>query len=87
MNLFTAGVLYVLIWWVVLFAVLPFGPKPEIDPDEHTGWRGARPNPMIGRKVIVTTLIALVLWGGAYVLITGPWLSFREGGFFALTVK
>ena len=42
---------------------------------------------MIGRKVIVTTLIALVLWGGAYVLFTGPWLSFREGGFFALTVK
>jgi len=87
MTPFTAVVLFVLIWWVVLFAVLPFGPKPDIDPDALTGWRGARPNPMIGRKVIVTTLITLVLWGAAYMLISGPWLSFRAGGFLALPAK
>ena len=87
MNLFTAVVLYVLIWWVVLFAVLPFGPKPDLEPDKLTGWRGARPNPMIGRKVIATTLFSLVIWAGAYVLISGPWLSFRAGGFFALPGK
>jgi predicted secreted protein len=79
MNWFTGLVLYLLIWWVVLFAVLPFGTRPITEADEHTGWRGAPANPRMGIKVIATTLVAAVIWVGAYLLITGPWLSFRHG--------
>lgn len=79
MNWFNGLVLYVLIWWIALFAVLPFGTKPVADPDASTGWRGAPERPLLLRKVIATTLLAAVIWFGAYLLITSDWLSFRHG--------
>jgi predicted secreted protein len=77
MNWFTAVILFVLIWWTVLFAVLPFGVKPLADADERTGWRGAPANPMLGRKIIATTLVSLVLWAGGMAVIHSDWGSFR----------
>ena len=41
MNWFTGLVVYVLIWWTVLFAVLPISTRPVDDADERSGWRGA----------------------------------------------
>ena len=77
MNWFTAFVLYTMIWWTVLFAVLPFGTKPVADADEATGWRGAPARPLMGRKLLATTVISAVLWAGAMALIRSDWLSFR----------
>jgi predicted secreted protein len=76
---FTGSVLYVLIWWTVLFAVLPFGTRPVSEADPETGWRGVPERPHMLRKVIATTLLAGVVWTGAYVLISSDWLSFRHG--------
>ncbi len=83
MNWFTGVVLYVLIWWTALFAVLPIGTRPVEAADEQTGWRGVPERPMMLRKVIVTTLIAAVLWGGCYALIRSDLISFRHGMFAA----
>jgi predicted secreted protein len=79
MNWFTGCVLYALIWWTVLFAVLPFGTHPVPEADKHTGWRGAPEHPHLLRKAIATTIVAAIIWFGAYLLITSPWLSFRHG--------
>jgi predicted secreted protein len=79
MNWFTGVVLYLLIWWIALFAVLPWGTRPLPDPDSATGWRGAPDRPRIGLKVLMTTLVAAVIWGLCYLLISSPWLSFRSG--------
>ncbi len=79
MTGFTAFVLYTLIWWTVLFAVLPFGTRPVADADAVTGWRGAPERPMIARKLLATTLIAAVLWGIAMLIIKSDWWSFRVG--------
>jgi predicted secreted protein len=76
---FTGSVLYVLIWWTVLFAVLPFGTRPVSEADPETGWRGVPERPHMLRKVIATTLLAGVVWTGAYVLISSDWRSFRHG--------
>ena len=65
MNWFTSVVLFVLIWWVVIFAVLPFGTRPVDVDQEAGGWRGAPERPMLGRKIIATTVIAVLLWAGA----------------------
>jgi predicted secreted protein len=83
MNWFTGVVLYILIWWVVLFAVLPIGTRPVEDADARSGWRGTPKNPRLLMKVVVTTLIAGVVWFGAWLLITSDWLSFRHGMFAA----
>jgi predicted secreted protein len=79
MGWFTGSVLYVLIWWTVLFAVLPFGTQPVSEADSETGWRGVPERTHLLRKVIATTLVAGVVWAGAYALINSDWLSFRHG--------
>jgi predicted secreted protein len=72
-------VLYVLIWWVALFAVLPWGIRPQTEPDPTSGWRGAPEHPRLLRTLIATTLVAGVIWLAAYWLIASPYLSFRTG--------
>lgn len=77
MNWFTAAVVFIMTWWIVLFAVLPFGVHPMEEADTDTGWRGAPSHPHMGRKIIATTLIALVLWLGMMTIIRSDWFSFR----------
>jgi len=74
---FTAFVLFALIWWTVLFAVLPFGTRPVADADAATGWRGAPERPLMGRKVLATTAISVVIWAIAMLIIRSDWWSFR----------
>ena len=82
MNWFTGVVLFVCLWWIALFAVLPIGTKPVVRPDDKSGWRGAPEQPQILRKVIITTIVTVFLWTGSYLLIRSDYVSFRHG-FFA----
>ncbi len=79
MGWFTGVVLYVLIWWIALFAVLPFGVRPHAEPDPHTGWRGAPEQPHLLRAVLATTVVAGIVWLAAFWLVSSPYLSFRHG--------
>ncbi|EHM00055.1 hypothetical protein HMPREF9946_02749 [Acetobacteraceae bacterium AT-5844] len=80
MGWVTGTMVYVLVWWTVLFAVLPFGVEPdEAGAREHGGWRGAPRRPAILNKVIWTTVVATVVWAGIYYLTISDWLSFRSG--------
>jgi predicted secreted protein len=68
MSVFTGILLYVIIWWVVLFMVLPWKAHPPETPE--TGHAQSAPErPMLWRKAAATTAIAAVLWVGAYWLI------------------
>ncbi|WP_158747351.1 DUF1467 family protein [Acidisphaera sp. L21] len=78
MGWFTACVLFVLIWWTVLFAVLPFWTRPVADAvEENGGWRGAPERPLLLRKLVATTIVAAIIWGGSVALIQSPYFSFR----------
>jgi predicted secreted protein len=82
MDWFTGAVVYLLIWWTALFAVLPIGTRPVEDADpEAGGWRGAPAKPLLLRKVLGTTILSAVLWLGVYALIESGLVSFREGWF------
>ena len=67
MNWFTGIVLFVIIWWTALFAVLPIGTRPVSQADEASGWRGAPERPRLMMKVIVTTIVACVSVDRRYV--------------------
>ena len=79
MNWFTGVAMYILIWWIVLFAVLPFGTRPVANADANTGWRGAPERPRMWRKMLITTIVAAIVWVGFYLIISSDWLSFRHG--------
>jgi predicted secreted protein len=76
MGWLTGVVVYVLVWWVTLFAILPLWVKPAEPKEGHDP--GAPQHPYLGRKLALTTLVAAVIWLGIYVVVHQPWLSFRD---------
>ena len=73
----TAILVYVIIWWVVLFAVLPWGVRQSehVEPGQDPG---APENPRLLLKAAVTTVVAAVIWLGFYWLYQSGLVSFRE---------
>jgi predicted secreted protein len=55
--------LYFVIWWIVLFAVLPFGVTSQVDAGEVAAGTepGAPAAPALREKAIWTTLVASVV--------------------------
>jgi predicted secreted protein len=70
MPISTALAIFFLIWWVVLFAVLPWGVRSQHEGGEVVPGTdpGAPAIPSIGRKLIWTTLVAAVIFAGFYVV-------------------
>jgi predicted secreted protein len=83
MSWFNGFVVYFLIWWLTLFAILPIGARPAPEGDPAGGWRGVPERPRLLRKALLTTIVAAVIFAGVHALIVSDWLSFR-GGWFAL---
>ena len=77
MTWLTAVVVYILVWWVVLFAILPLWVTPT-EPGELGFAAGAPRRPLMLRKLLLTSVVAAVIWLAIYVIVSGPWLSFRE---------
>ena len=74
-------IVYVLIWWIIFFSVLPIGIQSNkekfkekiegIDP-------GAPINPKIGKKFLITTLITSIIFIVIYYLVEINLLNLRE---------
>jgi predicted secreted protein len=71
-----AIVAYVVIWWVVIFAVLPFGIK-SVEQGEPGHDAGAPANPRLLLKAGITTIIASIIWLAVYLVINSDLISFR----------
>ena len=76
MGWVTGIVVYILAWWVTLFAVLPLWITPS-EPDDLGHAAGAPRNPLLARKLALTSAVAAVIWLGIYIVVSEPWLSFR----------
>ncbi|MBJ3777457.1 DUF1467 family protein [Acuticoccus mangrovi] len=72
MGLGSGIAIYFIIWWLLLFLVLPFGDRRP-DP-AHERVSGAEPGapalPRMWRKVIITSLLSFVVFGGVYWVLT-----------------
>ncbi|MHA1108968.1 MAG: DUF1467 family protein [Alphaproteobacteria bacterium] len=78
----SGAVVYIIIWWLVLFLTLPIGVRPphEVGEEAQPGNEAGAPvKSHIRIKIAATSLIAAILWGGAYWLIDSDLISFRGG--------
>ncbi len=81
MSITGSIVIYVIIWWIIFFSVLPIGIKHDtkkfnnnlegIDP-------GAPKNPNILKKFLYTTLITTLIFALIYYIVVNDHFNLRE---------
>ncbi len=85
MNLASAIAIYFIIWWLVLFLVLPFGIRNAHETGEAVA-EGHEPgspvNPAILRKALITTVLASAVFAAFYVAKTQGWLDLDSLPFY-----
>ena len=77
MSWATGLMVYLVIWWTILLAVLPLGVRRV----EHPGRgqdHGAPESPQLLKKAIITSLVAAVLWLGFFFLHQSDVFDFRH---------
>jgi len=85
-NLETSLATYLIVWWVVLFSVLPVGVVSHAEAGTKTPGGGdpaAPVNPQLKRKFITTTWVSALLFAPFWIAVHFHWLSlgmFRNFG-------
>ncbi|MGB5094009.1 MAG: DUF1467 family protein [Parvibaculum sp.] len=80
MTLMAGLAIYAVIWWTVLFAILPWGVVTQ--EESHAVVPGssasAPAKPLMLRKVLVTSVLAAFVWLGVYYLVVASPFSFED---------
>ena len=74
------AIIYIIIWWIVFFSVLPIGIKSQnakLSDELHGNDRGAPKNPKIAKKFLITTLITSIIFLIIYYLVSQDYLNLR----------
>ena len=81
MSLTGLAIIYIIIWWIIFFSVLPIGIQSNkekfqekiegVDP-------GAPKNPEIVKKFLITTIITSIIFIVIYYLVKFDLLNLRE---------
>jgi len=75
----TGAAIFLVIWWLVLFMVLPWGIQSIPSEDVVKGHAAGAPRrPRVITKMLVTTAISIVLWFVIYWVIDSGLISFRS---------
>ncbi|HEY7458576.1 MAG TPA: DUF1467 family protein [Xanthobacteraceae bacterium] len=80
MSISAALGIYFVIWWTVLFAVLPWGVKSQHEADSFEPGTdpGAPQRPLLLQKAIATTVISAIVFAIVYVLWTSGAIPFER---------
>jgi len=67
--------IYFTVWWIVLFAILPFGVRSQHEAGEVVEGTdpGAPTAPRLAAKAVATTIVSAILFVGIYAYI--EWMS------------
>jgi predicted secreted protein len=77
MSLPTSIAIYFIIWWVVLFAVLPWGIRSQHEGQDMVPGTdpGAPTRAKIGWKLAWTTLVAAAIYAVTYLVYAEHWVT------------
>ncbi|MCK0171214.1 DUF1467 family protein [Aliiroseovarius sp. S1123] len=84
MSITAAAVLYVVIWFVTMFVVLPIrlrtqGDEGEIVPGTHAG---APANFKLGRTLVIVTIVGTIVWAIIAGIIMSGWIGVEDIDWF-----
>ena len=80
MSITGSLIVYISIWWIVFFSVLPIGIKSQnfkFTDELYGNDPGAPKNPKIGKKFLITTLITSLIFLVIYYLVSQNYLNLR----------
>ena len=77
MPVATALAIFFLIWWVVLFAVLPWGIRSQHESEDVVAGTdpGAPVSARLGRKLLWTTLVAIAIYAVCFFVYSKHWIT------------
>ena len=80
MSFTSALAIYFIIWWTVLFAVLPWGVRAQHEDGAMVpGSAESAPiRPLLLRKALATTIVAGIVFGLFYGLVVQRWISLDD---------
>ena len=81
MGLTGSIIIYVMIWWIVFFSILPVGIKSNNEAFKESlegSDPGAPKNPNIAKKFLITTIITSILFIVIYYLSNNGFLNLRN---------
>lgn len=80
MSLFLSAAIYVILWWLSFFMLLPLGAQSHYEADEEIvpgAERGAPKAHNLGKKALWACAIAAVLWLGVFWAVSVDLFSMR----------
>ena len=80
MSLTTSLAIYFIVWWTVLFAVLPWGVRSQVESGDVVPGTdpGAPAIPKLGNKMLWTTIIATIMFAAIDVVYTYRLISLDD---------
>jgi predicted secreted protein len=85
MSLAFGAAIYLVIWWIVLFAMLPFGVRTAEESGERAspGFAESAPHrPRLLLKMIATTVVSAIVFAGVYAIVVHHVISLDDIPFF-----
>jgi len=85
MSLIFGLAVYFVIWWVCLFAMLPFGVRTteEMGKARNPGFADSAPHtPRLLPKMIATTIVSAIVFAGVYALMVHHVIALDDIPFF-----
>ena len=78
MSITGSLIIYVLIWWIIFFSLLPIDVDRKHKQIVEGIDKGSPENPKIIKKIIYTTIITSIIFIGIFMLVKYDYLNLRK---------
>ena len=78
MSITGSLIIFVLIWWIIFFSLLPIDVDRKHKEMVEGADKGSPENPKIAKKIIYTTIITSIIFIGIIMLVKYDYLNLRR---------
>ena len=78
MSITGSLIIFVLIWWIIFFSLLPIDVDRKHKEMVEGADKGSPENPKIIKKIIYTTIITFIIFIGIFMLVKYDYLNLRR---------